>query len=114
MPQRTFQAISLIALVLGLLGCQAKTPANRSQPGLHSVTLTWKASASKDVDGYRVYRSNDPNAAPGLLAVTPADATRYIDTSVEAGRTYYYSVRAFDTVGRESAAAQISATIPNN
>jgi fibronectin type 3 domain-containing protein len=105
------RSMALVILAFVVAGCQAKTPA--VSPGQHSATLAWTASNSKDVQGYRVYRTTDPNASPGLLAVTPAGTTRYVDTTVEAGRTYYYSVKAFDAAGKESVFSEkISATIP--
>ena len=59
--------------------------------------------------------ATEPDAQPGLLAVTPGDVTRYVDQSVESGRTYYYSVKAIGPDGAESEfSARISATIPAN
>jgi fibronectin type 3 domain-containing protein len=106
---KLIRPISLAILAFTLSGCQKNAPA--VSIGQHSATLTWSASRSK-VEGYRVYRTTDPKASPGLLAVTPADTTRYVDTTVEAGRTYYYSVKAFDAAGKESQPAKVSATIP--
>jgi uncharacterized membrane protein len=107
---KLIRSISLAVLAVAFAGCQGKTPVLST--GQHSATLAWTASKSQ-VQGYRVYRTTDPNASPGLLAVTQADTTRYVDTTVEAGRTYYYSVKAFDASGRESDFSEnISATIP--
>jgi fibronectin type 3 domain-containing protein len=109
-PGKLIRSISLAVLALTFAGCQKKALA--LPIGQHSATINWTASKSQ-VEGYRVYRTTDPNASPGLLTVTPADTTRYVDTTVEAGRTYYYSVKAFDADGRESDFSEkISATIP--
>ena len=105
--------MQFLVLVPALAGCRGKT----STPAAgkpHSATVAWNASTSK-VSGYHVYRAADPEAQPGLLAVTPADVTRYMDKNVEAGRTYYYSVKAVGLDGTESAFSEkISATIPAN
>jgi fibronectin type 3 domain-containing protein len=116
MPYRPVHLlVAVIVLALAAqLGCNRTPTVHGAAPSPHSVTLSWKHSVSKYLEGYRIYRATDPDTEPGLLAVTPADATRYIDTGVEAGRTYHYSVKAFDSFGRESDAAKISATIPAN
>jgi fibronectin type 3 domain-containing protein len=66
------------------------------------------------VAGYRVRRAPNADAQPVVLAVTPPDQTRYVDTSVEPGHTYFYVVTAFDFAGRESAPSnKVSVTIPS-
>ena len=76
--------------------------------------MTWKASTSK-VSGYHVYRATKQDEQPGLLAVASPDATQYVDTAVEAGHTYYYSVKSFGPDGLESISSEkVTATIPAN
>ena len=105
--------VPLLVLVLALAACDDKTSAPAAGKP-HSATVTWNASASQ-VGGYHVYRATDPNAQPGLLAVTPPDVTRYEDKTVEPGRTYYYSVKSVGPDGTESEfSTKISATIPAN
>ena len=102
-----------LGLGLGLAGCDDSNPAPANAQA-HSATVTWNASTSQ-VSGYHVYRATDPDAQPGLLAVTPADATQYVDKTVEPGRTYYYSVKSVGLDGAESEfSTKISATIPAN
>jgi fibronectin type 3 domain-containing protein len=100
-------------LGLSLFGCgraAPDSPAAQAKP--HSVTLTWDASVSP-VSGYRVYRATSETSPPVALAVTPADTTQYTDTSVEPGKTYFYTVTSFDSVDRESVSSErVSATIP--
>jgi fibronectin type 3 domain-containing protein len=105
--------VPLGILALGLAGCQRKSPQTRLESlGTHKATLTWRASTSP-VSGYRVYRATNPNVPPDLIAVTPADMTRFTDTKVEAGRTYFYVVKAFDSANKESApSTKVTATIP--
>jgi hypothetical protein len=68
----------------------------------HSVTLTWAASASPDISGYSVYRGTV--AGGPYTRVTPGliKGTSYVDTAVQAGRTYYYVVTATGADSSES------------
>ena len=71
----------------------------------HSVTLTWAASVSPDISGYSVYRGTVAGGpytrvTPGLLK-----GTSYVDTAVQAGRTYYYVVT---TTGADSSESRYS------
>ncbi len=57
------------------------------------VTITW--DAVKKATSYRVFRADTATGAKSLLkAVT---TTSYTDTTVEAGKTYYYFVKAYNT-----------------
>jgi fibronectin type 3 domain-containing protein len=105
--------LSVGVLGISLAGCDVETPkASTERGGSHSVTLTWDASESV-ISGYRVYRGTNPNEPPTLLTVTAPDTTRYRDTFVEAGQTYFYVVTAFDSARRESVQSnRVVATIP--
>ena len=79
----------------------------------HSVSLYWNSSTSAVV-GYNVYRS--ATSGGPYTKVSPAlDAsTSYIDSSVQAGTTYYYVSTAVDISGVESEYSnQVQAVIPN-
>lgn len=114
LPRRLIHWLPLAVLGLALAGCGGKPAAPTAGQKSRSATLTWNASTSP-VRGYHVYRATNPDSKPGLLAVTPADATQYVDKAVEPGRTYYYSVKSVGLDGTESAfSVNISATIPAN
>jgi len=60
------------------------------------VKLTWNA-----IDGtakYRVFRKAEGEAK--FTALAKVSGTTYIDKNVEAGKTYYYTVRCMDTSGK--------------
>src|SRR5690606_9268733 len=68
-------------------------------PGDGTVDLTWEASASSDVAGYRVYRSLEPKAdiTGGVVSGTALlTEPAYTDTAVTNGTTYFYVVTAVD------------------
>lgn len=71
-----------------------------------AVDLTWDAATDNTaVTGYKVLRDG--------AALGDVTATNYTDSTVEAGRTYSYAVKAFDAAGNVSAAsAPAQAVIP--
>jgi len=113
LPRGFFRGVLLAVLGFAVAGCGGKAPDSPAVPVQpHSVTLAWDASVSP-ISGYRVYRATNPNDPPGLLGVTPAGTTQYVDTTVEAGHTYFYVVTAFDSAGMESDFSnKITATVP--
>lgn len=69
-------------------------------PAKHTVTLSWTASTSSSIIGYKIYRatvSGGPYAS--LASVT---GTSYVDSAVSAGGTYYYVTTAVDSSNAES------------
>lgn len=70
------------------------------------VALEWEASASADVAGYHVYRSDAAcgSTAPDFRRITdqPVAATSYADASVAENASYCWRVTAVDDQGAES------------
>ena len=63
--------------------------------GCHFVSLSWKASSSRGVTGYTIYRGTRPNdPSPVRLNSVPVAGTSYQDVTVQNGRKYYFTVRA--------------------
>ena len=109
-------ACLLLLAAIALIGCgSAPSQPTTVQVTSHSVTLSWVASATK-VSGYAVYRSTgDPTGPFYPLAIMLPAATQYIDTSVAAGQTYYYTVTAFDAANLQSLPTlAVTAAIPSN
>ncbi len=80
----------------------------------HAANLSWTASTTPNVT-YNVYRaaaSTGPFSTP--LNSSPITGTKYVDTTVQAGQTYYYAVTAVASTGTQSATSSPSAqgTIP--
>jgi hypothetical protein len=87
-----------------------------AQPGSptpkHSVNLSWKASASVGVR-YNVYRRG-LTGEPLKLNSEPAQNTSYVDSSVEAGQIYFYTVKALDSKGTPSTPSnEVKVEIPS-
>lgn len=109
-------ATLFLLAAFALSGCgSAPSQGPTVQVTSHSVTLSWAASAAT-VSGYAVYRSTgDPTGPFYPLAITLPGATQYVDTTVAAGQTYYYTVTAFDTANLQSLPTlAVTAAIPSN
>ena len=66
------------------------------------VSLSWKAGAELDLEGYHIYRS--VNGGTSELVATTA-SSRWNDKSVTKGTTVTYEVTAFDQAANESSRA---------
>jgi hypothetical protein len=58
-----------------------------------SLTVSWTAATDPDdaVAEYRVYWGTAPNGEGAMaIAIVPGSTLSYVDTSVNAGQTYYY------------------------
>ena len=76
----------------------------------HVVDLDWKASTSKNVAGYNVYRTT-AGSTWKKLNVSLIASTLYSDSTVANNTTYLYSATTVDIYGHEStksAAVQIA------
>ncbi len=68
-----------------------------------AVLLAWRPSAySHETRGYLVYRSERSGSRYRLLTPEPVKATSWRDTTVQAGRPYYYVVSSIEYSGLES------------
>ncbi len=105
--RRKLLALVVALLSVGLVSCHKSPP--------HSVTLTWKPSASVPgvtVVGYNVYRSTTPGG-PYVLLASGVPEPRYEDRLLMSERTYSYIVKAVDQAGHESIPSnETQASIP--
>lgn len=103
----------LFVMLLGSIGgCYVDTNARDDEPpaaprGVKTITgdgqviVEWYPNGEYDLAGYTVWRGRD-GANFDALAETSENATRYTDTTVRNGETYFYAVSAYDTEGNES------------
>ena len=64
--------------------------------GKKGIDVTWEKVSG--ATGYRIYRKTSGGSWKGLTNVTSDITTSYTDSSVTAGTTYFYTVRAYKTV----------------
>jgi prepilin-type N-terminal cleavage/methylation domain-containing protein len=71
-----------------------------ASPADGSVTLTWAASLAGDLDHYEVWRGT--SAASLTRIASSVTVNDYADGGLTNGTTYYYAVKAVDTLGNAS------------
>ena len=74
----------------------------RVDPVQHKVQLSWKASSSKHLAGYNVYRGTRSGGPYQKINGSLDPSTKYTDLHVVAGYKYYYVATAVNLKGRES------------
>ena len=104
----------LTVLLFGSIsGCYVDTSDTDEEPpavprGVRTITgdtqviVEWYPNGEYDLAGYTVWRGRDGTNFDALAEMAEG-ATRYTDTTVRNGETYFYAVSAYDTDGNESA-----------
>lgn len=76
----------------------------------NNISIFFAVNPEKDIAGYRVYRTEDPNSPKTewkLLTVSLLTTNTFQDKTVEGGKTYYYYLTAIDKAGNVSAASEV-------
>jgi fibronectin type 3 domain-containing protein len=60
------------------------------------VNMFWNVTRAGDSAGFNIYRSEDPTGEFQQINSQPILQASYQDTTIEANKTYYYYVIAFD------------------
>lgn len=104
--------LTLSSLSSGCGSDKESLPIDREPPatprGVYSITgdnqisIIWFPNGERDMAGYKVYRSLSKLGDYAMIAKLSNNVSRYVDTPVRNGTTYYYSVSAFDRNGNES------------
>ena len=85
-------------------------------PASARLSLFFPANPERDVAGYNVYRSTDPNLPKDQwtrLNAAPLTRTTFQDDNVETGKKYYYYLTAVDAAGNTSVPSEVvSETVP--
>lgn len=76
----------------------------------NAISIFFPVNPETDVVGYLIYRSTDqtlPKDRWELLTVKPISVNTYKDENVEAGKTYFYFVKAVDKYGNVSRPSEV-------
>ncbi len=72
------------------------TPSNLiATANAQSVRLDWTTNTETDLKGYTIYRADSLNGAYSTLA-RDVKSNSYVDNTVEAEKSYFYKIRAYD------------------
>jgi len=81
-----------------------------------TISIFFATNPEKDVAGYRIYRSEDPNLDKTkwqLLTTNLLTTNTFQDSKVQSGKTYYYYLTATDKAGNVSGVSDVvSETVP--
>jgi len=95
--------------------CNSTLPSSpqnlQANAGTGNVALTWQAPSTNGgsaITGYKVYRSTSSGTETGYVSL--GNVTSYTNTGLTAGVTYFYKVRAVNSVGLSPLSNEASAT----
>lgn len=77
-----------------------RTSLKATSAGHNKISLTWKPLP--DVSGYVITRATSKNGKYKVIDTVDGTAWTYIDTGLKCNKTYYYKVRAYNTLGEKN------------
>ena len=86
-------------------------PSGLTAQGFHTnIQLSWTPNSETDLDGYRIYRSNDGTDF-SIIASVPGNVSSYNNPTGVPPASFHYKISAFDLSGNESGlSAAVSAS----
>jgi len=81
--------------------------------GATSIGLSWTAPSDNDLYGYVVYRSTTSGSGYAEVGRTDAATTKFTDTGLTSGTTYFYVVKALDQANNLSPASPEASAVPS-
>ncbi|MFC1887215.1 M20/M25/M40 family metallo-hydrolase [Candidatus Cloacimonadota bacterium] len=80
-----------------------RIPANfAATPQWTGVELSWIHNNEMDINGYNIFRSEDPEANFEQINQEPIIGTEFLDAETSNGVFYFYKIKAIDFSGNES------------
>lgn len=80
----------------------------------NNLSIFFAINPERDIAGYRIYRSDDPNLPKNHWMLLNSDlltTNTFQDKKIESGKTYYYYLTAVDTVGNVSQPSEVVSEI---
>lgn len=79
----------------------APTALRTSITSSDGITITWTDNSNNE-SGFKIERFDETSKVYSQIATVAADTTTFMDTSVVAGESYIYRVRAYNIMGNSS------------
>jgi len=76
------------------------------------VKITWNKSSTTDIDGYRIFRSEQKTKDFTKVGTVDKGIYEYSDSEISASKTYYYYVRAYKGSDESENSNTATVTIP--
>ena len=99
---RAFRATVLVCGFLALVGLASAADAAQ-------LRLDWADNSSNE-KGFRIARKTGTGGTYAEIVAKESNATSYVDTTVTAGMTYCYQVRAYNDAGNSAPSNEACAT----
>jgi len=77
-----------------------------------AVKITWKKSATEDIDGYKIFRSENNRTGFKQAGKTAKTELEYLDKNIASDKTYYYFVRAYKGNAESYSSQTITVKVP--
>jgi hypothetical protein len=92
---------------------QATATGTGTAPQTHSVSLSWNASTSSNINGYNIYRASYASSCGSFSRINALlnTGTLYTDSTVVNGSSYCYAATAVDTSNAESGYSNIVSAV---
>ncbi len=105
-PWLLVMGIFVVVLVL-LFGCAGAGPSGLAAKSVSGgIEVSWQPSSSANVVGYNVYKSTQAGTTGAKINSVMVTDSKYMDSNVENGLTYYYTVRTVNSAGAEDSNTQ--------
>ena len=91
------------------LKLKLRTQLVKTKSGKKAVKLTWTNPSDIELDGVEIYRSLKKNSGYGKKPLYISKSGKYTNSTVKAGKKYYYKVRGFVTIDGEKVYTEYSA-----
>lgn len=78
----------------------------------NAVELTWKKPPTAEVDGYRIFRSEEKARGFKQIGKTDQKTLGYTDKAISGNKTYYYFIRAYSGSEESFSSETVAIDIP--
>ncbi len=86
--------------------------ASAQQQPAATLKWTWAQGAGAAADGFHVQRSATSGGPYAVVGAVPFTSFTFVDNGVAFGRTYFYTVTAYNSLGDSANSQEITCVVP--